>query len=353
MKSKGVFRIRNRPSLMPPSYRGPLTKFLSAFFFVAVLLSFVPATLFAEEDVPLKKVTFMTLWLPQAQFAGFYAAQKKGIYKKYGLDVTILHGGPSRSPYDFLEKGRVSLAMLWLATGIEKRAQGAKIVNVAQWSQKAALMLVAKKESGIKEPKDLGGKKVGLWDEIYQVQPRAFFEKFGLHVKVVPQSYSVNMFLRGGVDVASAMWFNEYHTILASGVDPEELTTIFFSEHSLNFPEDGLYVLEATLAKDPERVAAFVKASLEGWQYAFDHPEEVLVLVMRNMKEAHVPASLAHQKWMLARMKDLRLPAGGKRPPGTLTEEDFKRTGEALKKSGLIATVPPFEEFYKFGGGPG
>ncbi|MEI7750908.1 MAG: ABC transporter substrate-binding protein [Candidatus Omnitrophota bacterium] len=326
-----------------------MAKFLPASFFFAILLIFTTLPLFAAENVPLKKTTFMTLWVPQAQFAGFYAAQRKGIYKKYGLDVTILHGGPSRSPYDFLESGRSSFAMLWLATGIEKRAQGAKIVNVAQLSQKSALMLVAKKESGIKEPKDLEGKKVGLWDEIYQVQPRAFFEKFGLHVKVVPQSYSVNMFLRGGVDAASAMWFNEYHTILASGMDTEELTTIFFSDHSLNFPEDGIYALEATLAKDPELATAFVKASLEGWKYAFDNPEESLAMVMRNMKEAHVPASFAHQKWMLERMKDLMLPAGGNRQPGTLSKEDYMRTGEVLKKSGLIALVPPFGEFYKSG----
>lgn len=334
---------------MPPADRSSLPKFSAAFFFVAALL-LDAAIVFSAGPTSFKKTTFITEWLPQAQFAGFYAAQKKGIYKRYGLDVTILHSGPSRSPYDLLMKEENAIGMMWLASGIEKRAQGAKIVHVAQLMQRAALMLVAKKESGIKEPKDMEGKKVGLWDEIYQVQPRVFFEKFGLKVKVVPQSYSVNLFLRGGVDVASAMWFNEYHTILASGMDPGELTTIFFSDYNLNFPEDGLYVLESTLAKDPKSVAAFVKASLEGWQYAFDHPEEVLDMVMRNMQEAHVPASRAHQKWMLERMKDLIQPPGVTRPPGTLAVEDFKRTAEALKKSGLIAEIPPFEEFHKFGG---
>ena len=191
---------------MSPSERSSLTKPLASFLLAAVLLSFAAPPLLAVEPIPFKKTTFVTEWLPQAQFAGFYAAQKKGIYKKYGLDVTILHGGPNRSPYDLLMKGEADIAMMWLASGIERRAQGAKIVHVAQLMQKAALMLVAKKESGIKEPKDMQGKKVGLWDEIYQVQPRVFFEKFGLKVNVVPQSYSVNMFLRGGVDVASAMW---------------------------------------------------------------------------------------------------------------------------------------------------
>jgi NitT/TauT family transport system substrate-binding protein len=65
--------------------------------------------------------------------------------------------------------------------------------------------------------------------------------KYDLTVQVVPQSFSVNLFLRDGVDVASAMWYNEYHTILNCGIDPDELTTFFFHEHGLNFPENGIY----------------------------------------------------------------------------------------------------------------
>jgi len=65
--------------------------------------------------------------------------------------------------------------------------------------------------------------------------------KYDLTVQVVPQSFSVNLFLRDGVDVASAMWYNEYHTILNCGIDPDEPTTFFFHEHGLNFPENGIY----------------------------------------------------------------------------------------------------------------
>jgi len=60
----------------------------------------------------------------------------------------------------------------------------------------------------------------------------------------------VNLFLRDGVDVVSAMWYNEYHTIINSGLNPDELTTFFFHEHGLNFPEDGIYTLEETFKRD-------------------------------------------------------------------------------------------------------
>jgi NitT/TauT family transport system substrate-binding protein len=227
----------------------------------------------AEEpaaDAPLTKLTFITAWLPQAQFAGFYAAQEKGIYENYGLAVEILHGGPNRSPYDFLISGQADAAILWLATGIEKRAKGVRVVHLSQIVQESALMLIAKKTSGIKSPRDIDGRKVGLWDDPYQIQPRALFDKFSVTPRVIPQGYSINLLLRGGVDVASAMWYNEYHSILNAGYDPEELTPFFFSDYGLSFPEDGLYALEESFRLDPERFKAFAAASLEGWRYAFN-----------------------------------------------------------------------------------
>ncbi len=303
------------------------------------------------ESAALKKITLMTEWLPQAQFGGFYAAKEKGLYEKYGLDVTVLHGGPSRSPYDFLEKGEADVAMLWLASGIEKRAKGIRLIHIAQIVQKSALMLIAKKSSGIETPGDMEGKKIGLWDSIYQIQPKAFFKKSGIRVVIVPQSYSVNLFLRDGVDAASAMWFNEYHTILDAGYDPDELTTFFFSDYGLNFPEDGLYATEAKFSEDPARYEAFVKASMEGWRYAFEHEEEILGMVLQYMKEAHVPANYAHQRWMLERMKDLILPQDRTRPMGALAAEDYENTARVLKESGLIDGVPLLAEFHKGGEG--
>ncbi len=69
-------------------------------------------------------------------------------------------------------------------------------------------------------------------------------------VLVSPQATSGELFLRIGVDAACAMWYNEYHTILNFGVNPEDLTPFFFHEHGLNFPEDGIYVMEKTLQRD-------------------------------------------------------------------------------------------------------
>jgi len=193
----------------------------------------------------------------------------------------------------------------------------------------------------------MNGKKVGLWGPVFQIQPRAFIKKYNLEVKVIRQSYSINLFLRDGVDVASAMWYNEYHTILNSGLNPDELTTFFFHEYGLNFPEDGIYSLEENFQKDPELCRAFVRASIEGWRYAFAHPEEALDIVMKNLKKEHIPATRMHQKWMLDRMKDLILPGDAHVPIGRLLPADYYRVAKGLKKNGLIKEILDFSSFYQ------
>jgi len=313
----------------------------------SLALCFLAAFEVSGDAEPLKKVSFVPQWVPQAQFAGYYVAYEEGIYKKYGLDVTIINGAPERSPDDFLANREADFGTLWLSTGIEKRAGGIKLVNIAQIVQKSALMLIAKKSSGIREPGDMNNKKVGLWGAIFQIQPRAFFKKYNLTVKVIPQSYSVNLFLRDGVDVVSAMWYNEYHTIINSGYNPDELTTFFFYDHGLNFPEEGIYTLEETFEKDPRLCSAFAEASMEGWKYAFDHPEKALDIVLKYMEEAHIPANRMHQKWMLEKIKDSILIDDVDEVTGMLLADDYYRVAEGLKENGMINEVPEFSTFYK------
>lgn len=289
-------------------------------------------------------ISLMPLWVPQAQFAGYYAADEKGIYSAHGLKVAILDGGPSSPPARMIESGRARCGIMFLANGILEKARGLPIVNVAQIVQRSALMLVARASSGIRSPKDLEGKKVGLWGAEFEVQAQALFRKYGVHVHKVPQALTVNLFLRGGVDVVSAMWHNEYHVLLNSGLEASELSVLPFDQYGLNFPEDGIYCSAGYVEENPEKICEFVKASLEGWDYAFANPEETLNFIMKKTEKGNWGTNKAHQRWMLARMKDLIYPPSGN-VPGTLREDDYMRVSAQLAASGAIDKAPSLEDF--------
>lgn len=325
-----------------------IRKPLCQLFCAALLRLIVLWTLGGEAmaaEAALKPATLMPLWEPQAQFAGYYVALDKGIYAKHGIDLKILRAGPGHSPVDALTEGSADFAVLWLTTALQHRVKGTELLNLAQTSQRSSMLLVSKKSAGIESIADMAEKKVGLWEGDVSIPPRTLFALHHVDVRAIRQSHTVNLFLRGGIDVTSAMWFNEYHTIIDSGVDPDELNVIFLKDQGMNFLEDGIYALRKTLTADPELAAAFVQASLEGWRYAFEHAEEALDIVIKYMQQAHLPANRVHQQWMLARMRDLALPDDTTGRLGELREADYQAVAGTMQASGLIGAYPHYRDF--------
>jgi NitT/TauT family transport system substrate-binding protein len=335
--------------LFEASSIAPLVKLFSLAFFIVFLQGLGSLTFSLAEGAdraPLKKVRFLPQWLPQAQFAGYYAAQEKGFFKSRGIEIEILRGGPQIPPSEALSTGKADFVTLFLANGIVQRASGLDIVNIGQIVQKSAYMIVARRSFGIERPQDLEGKKVGLWGGELDLLPRAFFRKFNISVRVIPQGPTMNLFLRGGVHAASAMWYNEYHQIINSGVDPQELTTFLLSDYGMSFPEDGIYCLERTFLSDPALCEDFLLASLEGWRYALQHPDETVDMVMRHANAAHVATNRVHQAWMLSRMKDI-IAFKGAPELGLLSYESYEEVARALEDAGIIDHRPEYAGFYK------
>lgn len=282
-------------------------------------------------------------WLPQAQFAGVLMAEEKGFYARRGVDLSIVPGGPDVNVSRHLAEGRAEFATMFLSTALERRAAGMDLVHIGQIVHQSALMLVARKDSGIRALNDLQGRRVGMWGPDFQIQPRALFKRLGIEVEVVEQAPSMDLFMRGGLDAVSAMWYNEYHTLMSYGLDEKDMTAFFFRDLDLNFPEDGLYCLRATYERDPAAARAVGQATLEGWAYVFAHPEEALELVVRRMKEHRVRANRAHQRWMLARMQDIILAGGA--PRLNLDRPDFEAAAAALVGQGFISDPPGYADF--------
>ncbi|MFW6323448.1 MAG: ABC transporter substrate-binding protein [Desulfovibrionales bacterium] len=314
-------------------------------FVMTLCLLWVSGSIASASEPELRKATFLPQWVHQAQFAGFLVGFEKGFYRDHGIDLTILPGGPDQPPSEFLPQGRADFSTMFLSTAIERRSQGLDVVNIGQIVQRSSLMLVARSSKYIYSPVDLNGRKISLWNE-FQIQPLALFKKYDLDVEIVPQGVTMNPFLKGGVDVASAMLYNEYHLLLNAGVNENELTTIAFDDYGLNFPEDGIYCMRKTLEKNPELCRDFILASRKGWEYAFAHPEEALDIVMQYVADANLATNRVHQKWMLERMKDIIHPKKNDVPFGTLPKKEYLRVARVLRDFGMISTIPPFKEFF-------
>jgi NitT/TauT family transport system substrate-binding protein len=294
----------------------------------------------------LRPVFFLPYWVANAQFAGYYVAADMGIYEKYGIKINIIPFQPFITSTDLIKEGKVDFAPLWLVNAIELRASGADIVNIAQPSTRSSLMLITKKKSGISTIEQMNGKKAGIWSG-FELQPKALFKKYKVDVEIIPIGSSNNLFLMDGVDITVANWFDEYHSILNSGLKPEEMNTFFFKDYGLNFLEDGIYCLRERLKKDPELCANFVKATFEGWVYAFENPEKAIDIVIKYAEDSKIPVNRIHQQWMLDRYRDLYLKEGASPINTKLTQQDYESIGNILLESGLIDNVPPFNDFYK------
>src|SRR5262249_36482180 len=154
-------RLRhNRWAMLPgPPVRRALRrpgKMLCVVVLLAIASQGGPVT---AEAPPLERAVFITQWLPQAQFAGYFVAYERGMYRQRGIDLTVVTGGPDRPASEWIENGQADFATLWLSTAIQLRARGVPIVNIAQVVERSSLMLVAKKASRIRNPGDMSAEK--------------------------------------------------------------------------------------------------------------------------------------------------------------------------------------------------
>jgi NitT/TauT family transport system substrate-binding protein len=308
--------------------------------FLLIVVTFVFLSNITAQN---KKIRFAVHWLPQAQFSGYYIGVEKGIYKKYGFDVEIIHSSPSVTSQELLLDGKADFASMFLTTALILKANNTPIVNVAQLSQRCGQVLVAKADN-IKTLSDLNGKKIGVWRSGFDEILVSFINRNKLNVELVLINSTINFFLFGGIDAMNTMWFNEYHSILNAGIESNELKTFFFADYGLDIPEDGIYML--TENYDKTTVEKFIKATFEAWDYTFNHKDEAIKLVEQEMKNKNIAFNKPHQVWMLNRLHDLFYVKDKKYIKGQLLKSDFENAYKTLFDLNRIKNNFNYSDFY-------
>src|SRR4051812_30358948 len=98
----------------------------------ALILSACTSTANDEGANELTQVKLQLQWLPQAQFAGYFAAQEKGYFEDEGLEVEIIPSGGDIVPQDALANGDVDYAIAWVPKVLGSIEAGANVTNIAQ-----------------------------------------------------------------------------------------------------------------------------------------------------------------------------------------------------------------------------
>lgn len=258
-------------------------------------------------------------WFTQAQFAGYYAAVDQGYYVDEGLDVQIIEGGTDIVPQSVLADGSVDYAIAWVPKALASREQGAGITDVAQIFQKSGTLQVSFADKGISTAADLEGKTVGNWGYGNEFELFAGMTKAGLDpatdVTLVQQQFDMNAFLAGDIDAAQAMTYNEYAQLLeAENPDTGELytaddfTAINWNDEGTAMLQDAIWANSEKLASDEEyqdTTVKFIKASIKGWIYARDNPEEARDIVVAQGSQL----GNSHQLWQTNEINKLIWPS--------------------------------------------
>ena len=281
-------------------------------------------------------VTIQLKWVTQAQFAGYYVAEAEGFYEEEGLNVTIKPGGPDIAPPQVVAGGGADVIVEWMPAALAAREAGLPLVNIAQPFKSSGMMLTCRNDSGVATTEDFPGKTLGVWFFGNEYPFLSWMSSLGIPtdggeagVTVLKQGFNVDPLLQQQAACISTMTYNEYWQVIDAGFTPEDLTVFKYEDEGVATLEDGLWVLEERL-EDPafvETMAKFVRASMKGWKWAEENPDEAAMIVLDNDETGAQTES--HQKRMMGEVA--KLTAGSN---GALDPADYERTVKTLLSAG-------------------
>jgi NitT/TauT family transport system substrate-binding protein len=258
------------------------------------------------------KLTLQLKWVTQAQFAGYYVAKDKGFYDEVDLDVEIKPGGPDIAPPQVIAGGGADVIIDWMPSALASREKGVPLVNIAQPFKRSGMMLTCRKETGITSPQDFKGKTLGVWFFGNEYPFLSWMSQLGIStdggpegVTVLKQGFNVDPLIQKQADCVSTMTYNEYWQVIDAGFSPEDLVVFNYTDQGVATLEDGLYVLEDSLKDEAmvDKLARFVKASMKGWAFARENPDEAAEIILEN--DASGAQTEKHQKRMMGEINKL------------------------------------------------
>ncbi len=278
------------------------------------------------------KFTYMTNWYAQAEHGGFYQAVAEGIYKKYGLDVTIKMGGPQVNITQMMAAGQTDCIMG--SSDIQMmqvREGGVPVVTVAAFFQKDPQVLIA--HDDVKKFEDLKGKTILIAAQAQRGYWLWLKSRFGLtDEQTRPYTFNIQPFVADPNAAQQGYLTSEPYAIQKAGV---KSTVLMFSDYGYPAYATTVSCMEKTLKDRSKQVAAFVKASAEGWKSYLANPAPANALIKKdnpNMSDDQLAYSVA-------KLKEVGMLTGGDAATqgiGTITDARAKASYDFLVAAKLL-----------------
>ena len=280
-----------------------------------------------------KKLTFMAGFKPQANlpFVGAYVAQEKGFFRELNLDVDIRHA-QSGEHLQLLLAGEVQVATANAAQVIQRASEGLPLVSIALVGQKSEQGFAVGANSGINSVKDWAGHKLGYKGSV-PVEFLAIARANGLNPNDVDQvkvSFDPRVLSEGQVDILAVFVSNEPGQLERIGYKVK-----VFDPSDFNIPVLGLTYIASQdgINKDPEALERFLRGALKGIQYASEHVDEAVDIVMKYAPQENRD----QQKFMLTtELARARTPLTNTYGYGWQTREQWTALAKALTEFQIV-----------------
>ena len=299
-----------------------------------------------------KQATLRFNWTAKGEFTPFYVAREKGFYEAADVAVELLEGKSGTQAVQVVGAGRDTFGYVPSVQVIEGITGGIPVKTVATMGRYTGMCWASWSSVPLAKPRDLEGRRVSISPSstFFQVWP-AFARAFGINVGKVDvvhadPSARVGLFLSHKLDVmADIFWANDLVILQVRAGEP--LNVLRLSD--LNFDPLGYLLITntAVLARDPELVQRVTAATLRGFRYTIDHPDEAAGIMTRLYGDR------LGAKVIEGQVRNL-LPLINKRPAlGKATRDAWARSLTILYSSGVIQKRLGLGDYYtdRFVGG--
>jgi len=301
-----------------------------------------PAT--AQEK--LDKVSFGTNWVAEAEHGGFFQALADGTYRRYGLDVTIVPGGPNDNNRMLLIAGKLDFFMAAnTLMSLDAVANNVPVVSVAAIFQKDPQVFLTHPESKITRLEDLKPLTLFVSKEGIASYYQWLKSEYGFSEKNVrPYTFNPQPFLADGRSAMQGYATSEPYAIeKAAGFSPG---VILLADYGFNTYSTLIETRYDLIDKTPDLVQRFVDASIVGWYTYIYGDNSAGNATIKKLNPDMTDEMLAYS---VARMKEYGIVDSGdavQNGIGAMTDERAASFFDKMVRAGVVKPNIDFRKSY-------